>query len=247
MARSAQAWGLVAVIVGAEACTLDTSGIGTSDTASPVDPSGTGTTTEASSGTTGTAGTAEPSTGVADATTAASGGDAPGTETGTTASVDTADTADTDPSNQLMRCNDEDFPIPEADLLGVASPIEIALEGTVVELRVAVQATHTWVGDLAFELRKDEAMLMVIEYPMACDGDDIDVLLHDEALATIDDSCHDDGRGVPALAGELLPESPLGPVFGGMSMAGTWRLRAIDNATQDPGTLTQWCLLITYR
>jgi hypothetical protein len=231
------------MIAGAQACNPNSSGIGGEDPGTPVDPSDTGTTAASSTGTTGMP--PGSSTAVADTTAGTSTGEGPSTEDSTTASVDTADTET--PPTVLERCNDQDLAIPDDDLTGVASSIDITEEGTIVELRVAIQATHPWVGDLAFELRKGDAALMVIDRPMECNGDDIDVVLHDDALATIDDSCLNDGRGTPALGGELLPESPLAPVFGGQSLAGTWRLRAIDADSLFVGALTRWCLQITHR
>jgi hypothetical protein len=236
-----RAWWWIAAFGGALACNLETSGQGGGDTAS-VDPTDPSTTGGSSTGTTG----APPgsSTGGVDTTAASTSGPS-GTDGSTTASADTADTEE--PPTVIMRCNDEDFTIPDFDSTGVTSPIELTVDGTIVELRVGIQATHTWVGDLAFELRQGEAVLMVMERPLGCNGNDIDMVLHDDALDTIDESCHDDGRGTPALSGELLPAMPLDPVFGSLPVAGTWRLRAIDGNIEDEGMLTGWCLQITYR
>jgi hypothetical protein len=112
-----------------------------------------------------------------------------------------------------------------------------------------VQASHTYVGDLRFDLRKGDAEVLVIDHPgnSGCSGNDIDVVLDDDAFETIDDTCLAEGGGTPAIDGELQPDNPLDLGFAGQQLVGSWRLRVQDNNDEDVGTLDAWCLRFTYR
>lgn len=251
MMHSARAWGLVAAACGVLACNPDTSGLG-SETAEPVEPSSSGTSTGAAA-TMSTAGstssTSEPVDGTS--TTAAPGdGTTTSTTDGTTTSSEsTADTST--PVIMVQRCAMPDLEIPEAPADGVESMIDVPEDGTIVELRVVVQAVHSWVGDLTFELRKDGGAVMVIDRPgdgdFGCNGDDINVVLRDDAADTIDATCTEDGAGLPpALFGDVQPDEPLGDTFNGRPTMGSWQLLVTDNATLNDGRLDTWCLQIFY-
>ena len=237
-------------VCGAFACNPDTSGLGT-ETAEPAEPSSSGTSTGAATTTSptgSTSSTTEPVDGTE--TTAAPGDGTTTTTDGTTASAEST-SATSAPVMMVQRCTMPDLEIPEAPADGVDSMIDIPEDGTIVELRVVVQAVHTWVGDLTFELRKGGDTVVVIDRPGAgrthCSGNDIDVVLHDDAAATLDEACTNDGDGLPpALIGEVQPEASLGATFVGQSTMGTWQLHVTDNASPDVGRLNTWCLRITY-
>lgn len=239
-----RAWCWMVAFGGAVACNPDTSGLGGGDTAS-VDP------TAASTGgsSTGTTGTIAGSSSGAVDSTAASTGEPPGTEGSSTASVDTADTADTSTTpTAIERCNSRDLAIPDNDEAGVYSLINIPTSGTIVAIRVVVRVSHSFVGDLDIELTKDGPSVPLIDNPggFLCSGNDIDVVLHDDAALTVDAACMNEGGATPALAGEVQPEAPLGPAFVGQDMLGNWRLGIADRNPPDMGTLTEWCLQIDY-
>jgi subtilisin-like proprotein convertase family protein len=171
------------------------------------------------------------------------------TTTGSTGpTLDTADTEE--PPQQIEYCAVANLPIPDEDVNGVSSSIEVDLlgGGTIVSLQLVIEATHPFVGDLRFDLRKMGATIIVLDRPGggSCSGNDIDVVLHDGGTAPADASCIDDDVG-PALSGELQPHTAFDPVFAGAQMLGTWRLLASDRAEDDTGTLDSWCLRITYR
>jgi hypothetical protein len=244
-----RAWGSIVAFVGALACNLDTSGMGGGEMAKvdPTDPS----TGESSMGTTDAP--PDASSGAAD-TALDSTGEPPGTEDSTTASVDTADMDDMDDTEALPmefeRCNSQAVAIPDSDAAGVFSMINIPVSGTILELRVVVRASHEYVGDLEIELTKDGPSVLLIDNAgnggTLCSGNDIDVVLHDEAGISVDDACMYDGGDTPALVGDVRPEAPLGSAFGGTDMLGNWRLHVIDRLSPDMGMLTEWCLQITY-
>lgn len=253
MVRCARAWGLVVAIGIAQACALDTSGLGSEGTASLVDPSSTG----SGAATTGTT-TAD------DTTTAASTGPidpddttAAGSTTGASTTNDDGTTAAADTQSgpkDIEYCFDINASIPDDNAAGIGSSFTVEEVGVVLDVRLVVEVTHTWVGDLIVELRNDAGTtLAVIDRPgvlgggdNGCSGNDIDVLLSDDASQTIDDACLPEGGGIPAISGTLLPANPFAGVFVGEPAAGNWRLRAIDANNGDMGTLVSWCLQLTY-
>lgn len=219
----------------------------------PVDPSSSG--SDAASTTGGTTTAASVGTTVADDTTtpgSTSSGDPPSTTEGSTTTA--ADSADTQAGpKDVEYCFDVNVSIPDDNGGGIASSFDVVESGTVLDVRVAIEATHPWVGDLVFELRSpDRVTLAVIDRPgvvgmdNGCGGDDIDVVLRDDATETIDAACLPEGGGTPAIGGTLLPDHPFAAAFGGQPTAGNWRMRAIDADPGSTGTFVRWCLQLTY-
>ena len=111
--------------------------------------------------------------------------------------------------------------IPDDAPEGVESGIEIATAGTVTALEVEVEIIHTWVGDLEIILEAPNGALAILRDNKGRDDRDI----------------HDTYRSadLPALA--ALNDSAL---------AGTWKLRVIDQASRDIGRLIAWRLRADY-
>ncbi len=153
---------------------------------------------------------------------------------------------------ELERCAMPNMAIPDDDPMGVTSVIDVPEMGTITEVRVQVQATHTFVGDLRVILEGNAGEVTVIDrpddddYPSDgnCGGHDVDALLYDDATLTVDGVCLDQAAGV---MGDVRPDHPLGPVFEGQPLAGAWRLTVIDDAGNDTGSLQSWCLRITHQ
>jgi len=74
-----------------------------------------------------------------------------------------------------------------------------------------------------------------------CTGNDIDATLNDEAALSMEGQC---APSVPTIFGTFTPHQALS-TFDGQSLAGSWRLTAIDRRAGETGTLVQWCLLPT--
>ena len=119
----------------------------------------------------------------------------------------------------------------------------------ITDLRVTLQVTHTWVGDLDFNLSHDDTgtSALIVNRPgepalgaFGCDGDDIDAILFDGALGgDVEDQC---AGAVPTIDGEFTPSPDALSAFAGESLSGDWTLTVIDNAGGDTGTLDTWCL-----
>ena len=125
----------------------------------------------------------------------------------------------------------------------------VAGSGTILDLDVSIVSSHTWVGDLVFVLTHVDTgtQAVIFDQPgvpastFGCDGDDIDVVLDDEAAAPVEGQC---AGGVPAIDGTFSPNSPLS-AFDGENLGGTWTLTAIDAVIDFAGTLDEWCLIPT--
>ncbi len=112
--------------------------------------------------------------------------------------------------------------IPDNNATGVTSTLTFAQTGTVAGVKVKVGITHTYQGDL-------QVMLI------APDG--TTVLLHNQTGAGTDNI----NTEYPDLT---VPAASLS-AFTGKSIAGAWKLKVVDVAAQDTGTLNSWTLSLT--
>ncbi len=111
--------------------------------------------------------------------------------------------------------------IPDNDPTGVSSAIAITPAGKIRQLKVSVDVTHTYIGDLRVEL--------------AAPGGQ-QVILHNRAGGSQDNLITSyDSADIPALAGQA-----------GQPIQGNWVLRVTDLAGRDVGKLNKWSLEITY-
>lgn len=158
-----------------------------------------------------------------------------------------------------------DLPIPGPILTDSLTVTDI---GLITDLNMTLVATHTFVGDLRFTLTHKVADVTlssarVISMPLfeipvisrthgehACDGDDINVTLDDEANLSIQNNCNvQEDREPPEPAyidGESYrPAKSLNAAFVGQTIAGEWILEVTDNVSGDVGSLFEWCLVPT--
>ncbi len=123
----------------------------------------------------------------------------------------------------------------------------ITLEGTLAGLDVYLEASHTYVGDLIFDLKhlQSGTSVRLLDRPglpasaWGCSGDNIAAWLDDQAAAPVEQAC---SPTPPAIAGRLAPEQPL-ETFQGLPLQGGWALSLGDAAAGDTGRLEQWCIL----
>jgi subtilisin-like proprotein convertase family protein len=139
--------------------------------------------------------------------------------------------------------------IPDNLPAGITSTIVVKDTRVISDLNVDLNMTHTFVGDLIVRLTHVDSGISVElinrpgvpATPFGCGGDNVDATMDDEGTSPVETTCN---APPPALAGNLIPNSPLS-AFDGMSIEGTWRLTCSDNAAQDIGTLDSWCLVAT--
>jgi subtilisin-like proprotein convertase family protein len=107
--------------------------------------------------------------------------------------------------------------IPDANPVGVASALAITASGTVAQIKVGVDITHTFIGDLRVELRSPAGRRAVLHAQLG-GGTDNQVTTYDSAS--------------PGVLASMV----------GQPMQGDWVLAVADRVGQDVGTLNKWRL-----
>ena len=107
--------------------------------------------------------------------------------------------------------------IPDNNATGITSTINVAATGTIVSLRVRVDITHTYQGDLEVAL---------------IGPDNTTVLLHNRTGGTTDN--------IKTVYADLTAPAQALSAFTGKAINGAWKLRVRDLASADTGTLNFW-------
>ena len=130
-----------------------------------------------------------------------------------------------------------DIPVDIIDQTTVTSIIEITDAGTIADLDVSLDITHTWDSDLDVTLTSPAGTVVELFTDVGGSGDNfIGTFLDDEAGTAITNG------GAP-FTGRFTPEGFLGD-FDNESITGTWTLSIFDDANGDSGTLDAWSLWI---
>ena len=128
--------------------------------------------------------------------------------------------------------------IPDDNPAGATGTISVAQAAVVQDVNVTVNVTHTYDGDLALSLiTPANANVFLSQNRGGSSNNYTATVFDDEAANPI-------GSGAPPFTGTFRPETPLS-VADGLSSSGSWRLKAVDNAAQDVGTIDSWTLRLT--
>jgi subtilisin-like proprotein convertase family protein len=109
--------------------------------------------------------------------------------------------------------------IPDNDPNGVASTLAVTQDGTLKDIKVGVDITHTWISDLRVSLVTPGGQEVSLHGRSGGSGDNIRTTFTAQAL--------------PALAALAQANT---------AVRGTWTLKAVDLASQDVGKLNSWSL-----
>ena len=112
------------------------------------------------------------------------------------------------------------LPIPDNTSAGVSSTIAMNPSGSVRQIKVSIDITHTYIGDLRIELASPAGRGIILHSQLGGDQDNL--------VATYDSA---------------TPLSPLSALVG-QPIQGAWTLRVTDVARADVGTLNKWSLEI---
>lgn len=143
-------------------------------------------------------------------------------------------------------CSAPDATIPTDG--SVSDTIEVDATATLENLKVSVDLTFEWVGDLVVTLEHVESGTTVDLInrpgvngePFGCGRADIDALFDDLAEDLGNDMC---STTPPAIGGEVQPLDDLAD-FDGEQLQGAWALTVTETGDYAPdGTLNEWCLL----
>lgn len=130
-----------------------------------------------------------------------------------------------------------DIPITINDNTTFTSEIVIADSGTVADVNVQLDITHTFAADLEVFLIAPDGTRVELFTDVGGGGDNfVNTILDDDADVLI-------VNGSAPFTGTFAPEGDL-TQFEGVDLAGTWLLEVSDDAGADQGTLDFWCLLI---
>jgi len=130
-----------------------------------------------------------------------------------------------------------DIPITIDDNTTFTSEIVITDAGTVADLDVLLDITHTFTADLDVFLVAPDGRRIELFQDVGGGGDNFtQTVLNDEAATTI-------SAGAAPFTGSFQPVGNLGDLDG-MSITGTWLLEITDDAGGDVGSLNEWALNI---
>ena len=127
----------------------------------------------------------------------------------------------------------------------LTSSITVADGGTVSDLDVRLDITHTWVGDLIVRLDDGTTTVDLVNQPGDLDNGTGCGSSEDNIVAIGDD---EGGSGsfedsAPYAAGGRYTTNDALSAFDGANLAATWTLTVIDTGGGDLGTLNGWELL----
>jgi hypothetical protein len=142
------------------------------------------------------------------------------------------------------------------DTNSVTDTLSIETTGTIMDLDLYLNVTHTFVGDLIADLTHDDTGTTVqlmdrpglpAIQPFGCPNNDVSTFLNDDSTAPIEDACADpdDTDFTPGLSGILAPDGLLED-FDGEDLSGDWTLIIQDAQEGDAGTFNDWCLFVDY-
>lgn len=146
----------------------------------------------------------------------------------------------------ILFCDNLSAPIsiPDNSDAGINNDISISDSRLLVSVRLYLDISHSYVGDLKVTLTNLNTMqsITVIDrpgsLPYGCGNSDIVTILDDGAIQYADDQC---ASSPQAISGIYLPSQPVGK-FTGNTAYGTWRLNVSDQYINDTGYLNHWCL-----
>ncbi len=142
-------------------------------------------------------------------------------------------------------CATPELVIPDGDIAGVSTTINLNEIGTITDVNIDLEITHAWMGDVQATLTHGGVSVVLFDRPgvpasgFGCGQGNMDCTFDDESInGPIEDLCD---IADPTYAGDYNPADPLS-AFIGMEASGDWVLSLSDAETQDEGILDGWCI-----
>ncbi len=135
--------------------------------------------------------------------------------------------------------------IPDNNVTGVFHEFTVPDSGTIQDLNLGLNITHTWNGDLIVMLSHGGTNVVVMNRPGGTGNNDngYNVILDDEGTSAIQTAVLAGNAGPLVSPPNYIPNSALS-AFDGMNKQGVWRVTISDNAGADTGSLVSWSLII---
>jgi cysteine-rich repeat protein len=141
-----------------------------------------------------------------------------------------------EPGQILVRFDANDVPvsIPDNNLVGATSTISVNDNRVIERVIVTIESlTHTFTGDLDISLVSPSGASFFLADSAGASGDNF-------TNTSFDDNCQSPiNTGAAPFDGCFKPVGALASLQG-QSLQGSWRLKAVDTAAQDVGTIDGW-------
>ncbi|MFN7804166.1 MAG: proprotein convertase P-domain-containing protein, partial [Planctomycetaceae bacterium] len=158
---------------------------------------------------------------------------------GRTVFVDANNNGVLDTSVRTVSSGTINLAIPDGTGTSLSNSLTIAgMTGSVDDVEVTVNISHTWVSDLRLALLGPNGVSVALVTGRGGSGDNFTNTTFDDQAATAISA------GAAPFTGRFRPETPLAG-FNGISPNGTWTLVATDTVTADAGVLQNWSLRVS--
>ncbi|WP_159778749.1 reprolysin-like metallopeptidase, partial [Flavobacterium sp. 9AF] len=127
--------------------------------------------------------------------------------------------------------------IPSSGAPTVYSTLNIPSGGTISDVNVTINISHTYVSDLTASLISPSGTEITLFASVCTSRDDINATFDDSGTAI---TCN---TTVPTLTGTRIPAQALS-AFNGQNSVGNWSLKIQDAFNQDGGSINSWSLNI---
>ena len=149
------------------------------------------------------------------------------------------------PFNQY--CFNTPTTVPDDFPAGVNTTLNVPDSGTLTELMVTLDISHSYVGDIdvSLEHMNSSTRISLMDRPgvpatqWGCSGNDIDTLFDDMSSVLVEGQCNNSS---PTIGPDSKSEQVLA-AFNGLDQSGDWVLNVSDNGGGDTGTINSWCLM----
>ncbi len=118
----------------------------------------------------------------------------------------------------------------------VTTVVNVPAGGSISDVTVGVDVTHTWIGDLSIGVEHNGTTVSL--YSEECGLEDNMSLVFDDAGGAINCAASTSGAAT-------LPTQPLS-AFDGMDASGNWTFSFQDGAAADTGSATQVCVNVEF-
>lgn len=132
-------------------------------------------------------------------------------------------------------CENINLAIPDAGA-AVTTVVNVPEGGSITDVTVGVNITHTWIGDLTIGVEHNGTSVSL--YEEDCGNDDNMSLVFDDAGGAI--NCAASTNGAATLPSQALS------AFDGVDASGNWTFSFQDSAAADTGSVTQVCVNVEF-
>jgi len=134
--------------------------------------------------------------------------------------------------------------IPDEDATGITSTFTVPDSGTILDVNVGLDISHTYNGDLIIGLTHNGTTVLLRSPQNNINDNGYDVIVDDEGAGGSLGSINLAGGSSLVTSPPSYTPSEALSAFDGMDKQGDWTLSVSDNVGQDTGTLNSWSLII---